>query len=418
MIMTARASHPLISTTSTPAGTVDIYGTEMRQRQAVIDILREIYVLFGFDQLHTPILENAEVFRGHHGEGERLLFNLRDSNGNELVNRYDLTVPLARFAASHPEIPRPFKRYQIEPVFRDDKPDKGHFREFTQCDGDVIGDNNLTADAEVICMACFGLKRLGFSDFTIRVNHRDLIRAISHGANITDYAGVLDIQRALDFSDKITKNGIDGIHADLLRYGINESVADVITEMITIDGATELHKLEKIRNKITGFGQHENRGVDELVTILSMLPDEVIEHVSIDLTLSRGADYYTGFILEGVVHGVPVGAVLGGGRYDNLVGRFSGTPEPAVGMAFGLERIMVALKESDISLFFGDSKSTLVVQRDDLGLHNTMEMVAAMRSNGEPVVFVQSANLDAVSYAAAREIASIIEIIRGEARTL
>lgn len=145
-----------------PLGTSEIFGVDMRRRQAVIDTIRSVYETFGFEPLHTPILENAEVFNGHHGEGEKLLFTFADSQGERLVNRYDLTVPLARFAGSHPEIPRPLKRYQIETVFRDDKPDLGHFREFTQCDGDVIGNACLSADAEVINVAHFGLSKFGF----------------------------------------------------------------------------------------------------------------------------------------------------------------------------------------------------------------------------------------------------------------
>ena len=160
-----------------PLGTSEIFGVDMRRRQAVIDTIRSVYETFGFEPLHTPILENAEVFNGHHGEGEKLLFTFTDSQGERLVNRYDLTVPLARFAGSHPEIPRPLKRYQIETVFRDDKPDLGHFREFTQCDGDVVGSACLSADVEVINVAHFGLSKLGFGDFTIRVNHRGIIRA-------------------------------------------------------------------------------------------------------------------------------------------------------------------------------------------------------------------------------------------------
>lgn len=324
-------------------GTSEIFGVEMRRRQAVIDTIRSVYERFGFEPLHTPILENAEVFNGHHGEGEKLLFRLQDSQGNDLVNRYDLTVPLARFAGNNPEIPRPLKRYQIEPVFRDDKPDLGHFREFTQCDGDTIGDPRLSADAEVINLAHFGLSELGFTDFTIRVNHRGIIKAIAEKAHIFDDAGVLMVQRALDFSDKVTKSGISGIKADLRDYGTPQNVINVIAEMVQLDGDCAMTKLTAIEQALVS-SEIGRDAVRELRTILEMVPESALEKVSVDLTLARGADYYTGFILEGVISSIPVGAVLGGGRYDDLVGKFSSQSEPAVGMAFGLERIITAMK--------------------------------------------------------------------------
>lgn len=415
--MTQSGLH-LQEASTIPIGTTELFGVEMRQQQAVIDILRSVYERFGFDPLHTPILEHAKVFSGHHGEGEKLLFRLYDSGGYELVNRYDLTVPLARFVSAHPEIPRPFKRYQIEPVFRDDEPDEGHFREFTQCDGDVIGNSSLTADAEVINVAYFGLKSLGFEDFVIRVGHRGLIRAIARKANILDAAGVLDVQRALDFSDKITKDGVDGIRADLLQYGISRSVADVIVKMIMITGATEFEKLANIRTALAGFEQNGWRGTEELATIFSMLPDEVMRHVSVDLTLSRGADYYTGFILEGVIPVVSVGAVLGGGRYDGLVGKFNGSPEPAVGMAFGLERIMIAMREIGLLSSLARDERLLVVQRDGEDLRSSMAMVMRMRSMGVSVDFVQNPTLDAVSYGTERGFTAVFEIRQGESHLL
>ena len=390
---------------SIPLGTSEIFGVDMRRRQAVIDTIRSVYETFGFEPLHTPILENAEVFNGHHGEGEKLLFTFADSQGERLVNRYDLTVPLARFAGSHPEIPRPLKRYQIETVFRDDKPDLGHFREFTQCDGDVIGNACLSADAEVINVAHFGLSKLGFNDFTIRVNHRGIIKAIAEKAGVFDDAGVLMVQRALDFSDKVTKSGVEGIRRDLVDYSAPDNVIDTIIEMILLDGSDALEKLSAIEQAL-------NFSETGLRTILEMVPDPILDKTSVDLTLARGADYYTGFILEGVITSIPVGAVLGGGRYDNLVGKFGDKQEPAVGMAFGLERIVTAMKMlgmfNDIEL-----PERILVVDGSSGSKAILDRVMKLRADGVSVDYVSSgAVIDAISYYNQRFFSAMVNISR------
>lgn len=397
-----------------PLGTSEIFGVDMRRQQAVIDTIREVYEAFGFEPLHTPILENAEVFNGHHGEGEKLLFTFADSQGNQLVNRYDLTVPLARFAGSHPEIPRPLKRYQIETVFRDDKPDLGHFREFTQCDGDVIGNPCLSADAEVINVAHFGLSKMGFDDFTIRVNHRGIIKAIAEKAGVFDDAGILMVQRALDFSDKVTKSGVEGIRRDLVDYGAPENVTDVIVEMILLSGANAMEKLAAIERSLS-FSEVGRIATGELRTILEMVPDSVLDRVSVDLTLARGADYYTGFILEGVVASVPVGAVLGGGRYDDLVGKFGDTPEPAVGMAFGLERIITAMKLLGMFEDIDITDKVLVVSDEQDNVKLTLDAVLRLRQSGVAVDYMSASAVDDIhSYHDHRSFGAMVKIADGK----
>ena len=397
-----------------PLGTSEIFGVDMRRQQTVIDTIREVYETFGFEPLHTPILENAEVFNGHHGEGEKLLFTFADSQGSRLVNRYDLTVPLARFAGSHPEIPRPLKRYQIETVFRDDKPDLGHFREFTQCDGDVIGNPCLSADAEVINVAHFGLSRLGFDDFTIRVNHRGIIKAIAEKAGIFDNAGTLTVQRALDFSDKVTKSGVEGIRSDLANYGAPENVIDVIVEMILLGGDSAIEKLAAIERALS-FSEIGRIATGELRTILEMVPDSVIDNVSVDLTLARGADYYTGFILEGVIASVPVGAVLGGGRYDNLVGKFGDTPEPAVGMAFGLERIITAMKLLGMFEDIDIPDRVLVVSDERDNVKFTLDAVLRLRHSGVAADYLPADVVDDIhSYYDHRSFGAMVKIADGK----
>ena len=378
-----------------PLGTSEIFGVEMRRRQAVIDTIRDVYERFGFEPLHTPVLEYAEVFNGHHGEGEKLLFRLEDSQGNRLVNRYDLTVPLARFAANHPEIMRPLKRYQIESVFRDDEPDLGHFREFTQCDGDTIGNPCLSADAEVINLAYLGLSELGFDDFIIRVNHRGIIKAIAEKANIFDDAGILMVQRALDFSDKVTKSGISGIKTDLLDHGVPRSVVDVIIEMIRLDGDCALAKLAVIEQALTS-SQVGRDAVNELYAILEMVPESILDKVSVDLTLARGA-------------------VLGGGRYDNLVGKFGDQPEPAVGMAFGLERIITAMKLLDMFDDIGLPERVLVVADDFSDTRSVLTSVTELRRSGIAVDYASSGAIDDItSYCSHRAFSALMQIANGK----
>lgn len=393
-----------------PAGTSEVFGVEMLRLQAVIDTIRGTYEAFGFDPLHTPILEHAEVFDGHHGEGEKLLFRFSDSSGTQLVNRYDLTVPLARFAGTHPEIPRPLKRYQIASVFRDDKPDLGHFREFTQCDGDVVGNSCLSTDAEVICVAYTGLTRLGFSAFRIRVNHRGIIKAIAEKAGIKDANGIVMVQRALDFSDKITKSGLSGVEADLSDRGVPQEAIDAIMEMITLDGNGPLDKLDKIQQSLS-FSEIGRAATDELDTILRMLPPNVLEKVTVDLTLARGADYYTGFILEGVIESIPVGAVLGGGRYDNLIGKFGNKPEPAVGMAFGLERIVTAMKLSGIFDSTRLQQRALVVANPEMDEGRIISIVNRLRIAGISVDYLpHGINSNPLGYAQHRGFCAVIEL--------
>lgn len=398
-----------------PLGTSEIFGVDMRRRQAVIDTIRNVYETFGFEPLHTPILENAEVFNGHHGEGEKLLFTFVDSQGERLVNRYDLTVPLAQFAGSHPELPRPLKRYQIETVFRDDKPDLGHFREFTQCDGDVIGNACLSADAEVVNVAHFGLSKLGFNDFTIRVNHRGIIKAIAEKAGVFDDTGVLMVQRALDFSDKVTKSGIEGVRRDLIDYGASENVIDTIIEMILLDGDGALGKLSAIEQMLD-FSEAGLAAVDELRTILEMVPDSVLDKTSVDPTLARGADYYTGFILEGVITSAPVGAVLGGGRYDNLVGKFGEKPEPAVGMAFGLERILTVMTMLHMIEDIKIPEKVLVVSQERYGMKASIDAVMRLRQAGIFADYVSLGGVvvgDITSYFKHRAFDAMVEVVDG-----
>jgi len=348
-----------------PPGTEDVFGARMRLRERALHIIERVYKQFGFELLSTPVLENAVVFNGHHGEGEKIIFNLRDKRNVPLVLRYDLTVPLARVMGMYPDIPRPFKRYQIAPSFRDDEPDKGHFREFIQCDADIVGVADLAADAEVIIMADAGLRQIGFDSYRIRVNHRSILRGIAK--YICGYGcDILAFQRSLDFADKVLKQGVEGIKSDLAEKGFDKESIDHLMPILELKG-DPASVLDRLFSMLIGNGSI-GRGTHELHVILAHLPKDVYSKVTIDFTLARGADYYTGFILEGVIPDIHVGAVLGGGRYDNLISAAGGTSEPAVGMAFGLERIITAMEELSMSvedenptlLLFGTCKRTTI----------------------------------------------------------
>lgn len=338
MHTTHRSAHTMVSV---PVGVQDVYGVRMRRRQHALDTIRSVYESFGFEPLSTPVLEYGEVFHGHHGEGEKLLFHLNDQGGKSLVLRYDLTVPLARVVSVYQDIPCPYRRYQIATVFRDDEVDLGHFREFTQCDGDVIGEGSIGADADIISLACAGLSSLGFADFRIRVNHRGLLKGICEKADIPGQEQSL--ARALDFIDKeLAENEQGNVESVLERYRLSPQVRRLLVDLLSIKGSAN-SMLSDIGARLASSEVGYKAAV-ELQRILSFLPDETLSHVVVDLSLARGADYYTGFILEGVMPRAPVGALLGGGRYDNLVADMGGESAPAAGMAFGLDRILTAME--------------------------------------------------------------------------
>lgn len=329
---------------SIPKGTTDVFGVEARTKDYVLGKIKDVYEKYGFEPLYTPIIENAEVFNGHHGEGEKLLFKLLDKENNELVLKYDSTVPLARVVSMYDTISMPYKRYQLQQSFRDDSVDKGHFREFIQCDCDIVATESLISDAEIAMIAYDGLSRIGFDDFTIRLNHRKIIQGIAEKSGEFSKDAILEIQRAIDYADKVIKNGVEGIRTDLSKRGISGSVIETICEVVQLIRNTPMETLDNIEEYFSDYPVALD-GINELKEILSYIPHKMISKMKIDFTLARGADYYTGFIIEAVINDIKLGAVLGGGRFDNLVEAFSDKKVPAVGMAFGLERLLTAMDE-------------------------------------------------------------------------
>jgi histidyl-tRNA synthetase len=318
----------------------DFLPEEVRRRQYVIDVVRRVYERYGFEPLETPTLENIETLTGKYGEeGNKLIFKVLkrgegESSGEaDLALRYDLTVPLARVVAEHrAKLPRFFKRYQIQPVWRADRPARGRFREFYQCDVDAIGSASPVVEVEMIAAVSEVLQALGFTDFVVQLNHRQLLTAM------LDAAGVEPATHgdALIAIDKLDKIGRDGVTKDLVARGIDEATArtclDAFEDVAAFDRLIAGH----------GTGAAARANVTAIMQLAEATPAK--GHVRFTPRLARGLSYYTGAIMEVAVPDL-AGSLGGGGRYDGLIGMFSGENIPACGFSLGLERILVVMAE-------------------------------------------------------------------------
>jgi histidyl-tRNA synthetase len=348
----------------------DFLPADVRRREYVIGVIKEVYERYGFEPLETPAVENIETLMGKYGEeGNQLIFKIlkrgvhKATGEADLALRYDLTVPLARVVAEYREqLPKFFKRYQIQPVWRADRPARGRFREFYQCDVDVLGSKSMLVEAEICAAASEVLTKLGFNDFTIRINHRHALTGVLQAAGVaTD-----EHDAALVSLDKLDKIGREGVEQEFAARGIEgaagASLLDFFGVLSSLDQAAEIaagedqtQKRKALNAAIIGrliefVGENElgARGVDELRSILKFAEAEGIgSRVEIDPSLARGLSYYTGAIMEINVKDLP-GSLGGGGRYDNLVGMFSGTGVPACGFSLGLERIIVVMTEREM----------------------------------------------------------------------
>jgi histidyl-tRNA synthetase len=337
--------------TKPPGGTRDFLPDDIRRREHVVRIVRDVYESYGFEPLETPAFENIETLLGKYGEeGNKLIFKIlkrgpgEASGEADLALRYDLTVPLARVVAQYQnELPRFFKRYQIQPVWRADRPARGRFREFYQCDIDALGSTSPTIEAELLGAVSQVLSRLGFDDFVIRLNHRRALTAMLECAGIPE-ALHADALTALDKLDKI---GPDGVQAELDARGIDATSTLACLDFLSGARRDDPHHagtLERFRNFVTSHHAGPS-AVDELDQIVR-LSDGTPAHgrIRIDPSLARGLSYYTGTIMEIAVPDL-AGSLGGGGRYDNLVGRFLGRDVPACGFSLGLERIIVVMTD-------------------------------------------------------------------------
>ena len=349
---------------SIPKGTRDFSPIEMAKRNYIFNTIREVYALYGFQQIETPAMENLATLMGKYGEeGDKLLFKilnsgdcLRDISDEQLLERniprfaacvcekglrYDLTVPFARYVVQHrEELTLPFKRYQIQPVWRADRPQKGRYREFYQCDADVVGSESLLNEVELMQIIDTVFTRFGVR-VCIKINNRKILSGIAEMIGQADK--IVDITVAIDKLDKI---GLDNVNAELAAAGIPAKAVEKLQPIIQLSGTNE-EKLATMR-EVLKDSEIGLKGIEECEFILSKLNTSLNNAIELDLTLARGLNYYTGAIFEVKALDVEIGSITGGGRYDNLTGIFGMPGLSGVGISFGADRIFDVLNQLDL----------------------------------------------------------------------
>ena len=353
---------------TTPRGTRDFSPAEMAKRNYIFDTIKSVFRKYGYQQIETPAMENLSTLMGKYGdEGDKLIFKILNSgdflskvsaeklashNSNKLTAdisekalRYDLTVPFARYVVMHQnEISFPFKRFQVQPVWRADRPQKGRYREFYQCDADVVGSDSLLNEAEFVLIYDEALSNLGLKDFTIKINNRKILSGIAEIINKAD--SIVDLTVAIDKLDKI---GLDGVVKELIEKGFTEADIDKLKPVILLEGTND-EKLKSLRKAL----KHSDvglKGCDEIETIFGYLQNlrDTRAKVELDITLARGLNYYTGAIFEVKTNEVSMGSIGGGGRYDDLTGMFGLKGITGAGISFGADRIYDVME--DLKLF-------------------------------------------------------------------
>lgn len=350
---------------SIPKGTRDFSPVEMAKRNYIFNTIREVFYRYGFQQIETPSMENLSTLMGKYGEeGDKLLFKIQNSGDyfsgltdEELLSRnaaklaskfcekglrYDQTVPFARYVVMHrDEITFPFKRFQIQPVWRADRPQKGRYREFYQCDADVVGSNSLLNEVELVQMIDAVFQKFGIR-VSIKINNRKILTGIAEIIGEADK--IVDITVAIDKLDKI---GLDNVNAELASKGIPQEAIDKLQPIILLSGSNE-EKLATLKN-VLAASETGLKGVEESEFILKTIAGLGIQsEVELDLTLARGLNYYTGAIFEVKALDVQIGSISGGGRYDNLTGVFGMEGMSGVGISFGADRIYDVLNQLDL----------------------------------------------------------------------
>ena len=350
---------------SIPKGTRDFSPVEMAKRNYIFNTIREVFYRYGFQQIETPSMENLSTLMGKYGEeGDKLLFKIQNSGDyfsgltdEELLSRnaaklaskfcekglrYDLTVPFARYVVMHrDEITFPFKRFQIQPVWRADRPQKGRYREFYQCDADVVGSNSLLNEVELVQMIDAVFQKFGIR-VSIKINNRKILTGIAEIIGEADK--IVDITVAIDKLDKI---GLDNVNAELASKGIPQEAIDKLQPIILLSGSNE-EKLATLKD-VLAASETGLKGVEESEFILKTIAGLGIQsEVELDLTLARGLNYYTGAIFEVKALDVQIGSISGGGRYDNLTGVFGMEGMSGVGISFGADRIYDVLNQLNL----------------------------------------------------------------------
>jgi histidyl-tRNA synthetase len=351
---------------SIPQGTRDFNAVTLRKRNHILSTIKKVFELYGFQPLETPAMENLETLMGKYGEeGDKLIFKILNNGLNDEKNiakaaagfqklmegksnselteralKYDLTIPFARYVAmNHTKLTFPFRRYQIQPVWRADRPQKGRYREFTQCDADIVGNPSLLSDAEFALIYDEVFNRLGLKEYELRINSRKILSALAAVCNAPDK--LVAITTAIDKLDKI---GVEKVKAELAEKELTEAQIAVVEKYISISGSNE-EKLTQL-TAIIGGNAEGNRGIEEITNVLKYTAGK---NIIVDFTLARGLNYYTGIIYEAKApDAVKMGSIGGGGRYDDLTGLFGVPGIPGVGISFGVDRIYDVLEELDL----------------------------------------------------------------------
>jgi histidyl-tRNA synthetase len=365
---------------SIPKGTRDFGPIEMSRRNYIYNTIKNVFKKYGYQEIQTPTMENLETLTGKYGdEGDKLIFKVLNSGDylskvdeSKLINRnsqlltssisekalrYDLTVPFARYVVMHQnEVAFPFKRFQIQPVWRADRPQKGRYREFYQCDADVVGSDSLLNEAEFICIYDEALSNLGLNDFTIKINNRKILSGIAELIGKPDQ--IVDMTVAIDKLDKI---GLEGVEKELLSKDFTQQDLEILKPVILLSGNNE-EKLEKLKEVLT-LSETGLKGIEEIIEVFTYLSNFKIQKatVELDLTLARGLNYYTGCIFEVKTNEVAMGSIGGGGRYDDLTGMFGLKNLTGAGISFGADRIYDVLEELNLFPSKADESTKVLI---------------------------------------------------------
>jgi len=431
----------MASKPSIPKGTRDFSPAEVAKRNYIISIMRSHFEKFGYQPIETPSFENSETLMGKYGEeGDRLIFKILNSGDylekvtseelqtinykkltgkiSEKALRYDLTVPFARYVVQNQnDIVFPFKRYQIQPVWRADRPQKGRFREFYQCDADVVGSKSLWQEVELVQLYDSVFTSLGLNGVTIKINNRKILSGIAEVIGASDK--LIDFTVALDKLDKI---GEDGVKKEMIEKGISETALEKVQPLFSFNGTIQ-EKLEKLSGLLS-TSEEGKKGIEELRFICDNVTKLGLQQsiLDLDVTLARGLNYYTGAIFEvAPPAGIAMGSIGGGGRYDDLTGIFGLKDMSGVGISFGLDRIYLVLEE--LNLFpeaVTNSTQVLFLNFGESQTFEAVKIITALRNqNIKAEMYPDAAKIDKqFKYAEKRNIRYVVKEIEGSNFTL
>lgn len=414
-------------------GTRDFSPAQMEKRNYIFNTLKTVFKKFGYNEIQTPSFENLSTLTGKYGdEGDKLIFKILNSgdylskvsdeqlsarNSNKLIPyisekalRYDLTVPFARYVVMHQnDIALPFKRFQIQPVWRADRPQRGRYREFYQCDVDVVGSESLLNEAEFILIYQQALQALGLKDFTIKINNRKILTGIAEIIGKPEL--IVDMTVAIDKLDKI---GLEGVNKELLERGFTTTDLKILKPIIELQGNNE----EKLQQLKTVLANSENglKGIEEIEEVFGYVKTFASENVldqfvEVDITLARGLNYYTGCIFEVKTNEVAMGSIGGGGRYDDLTGMFGLKGLTGVGVSFGADRIYDVLEELNLYPASNSTNTKVLIINFDKSIEGyTLPLLAELRKAGIAAeLYPTAAKLKKqMSYADAKQIPFVL----------